>query len=89
MKDFRRTLILGATLLVTVTGAALAEQTEPSSPARQTTSFWSWLFSSPAPAVAPKPRPTPTGRLASAPEAAKPRANCSLLTCVTLVGIGF
>jgi hypothetical protein len=86
MKDFRRTLILGATLLVTVTGAALAEQTEPS---RQTTSFWSWLFPSSAPAVAPKPRPTPTGRLASAPEAAKPRSNCSLLTCVTLVGIGF
>jgi hypothetical protein len=89
MKDFRRIFILGATLLITVTGAALAEQTEPSSPARQTTSFWSWLFPSSAPAVAPKPRSAPTGRLASAPEAAKPRQNCSLLTCVTLVGIGF
>jgi hypothetical protein len=86
MKDFRRTLILGATLLVAVTGTALAEQTEPS---QQTSSFWSWLFPSATPAVAPKPRPAPTGRLASAPEAAKPRQNCKLLTCITLVGIGF
>jgi hypothetical protein len=86
MKDFRRTLILGATLLITVTGAALAEQSEPS---RQTSSFWSWLFSSPAPAVAPKAKPAPSGRLASAPEAAKPRPGCSLLSCITLVGIGF
>jgi hypothetical protein len=87
MKDFRRILILGATLLVAVTGAALAEQTEPSQPPQQ--SFWSWLFSSPAPAVAPKAKPAPTARLASAPEAAKPRPSCKLLTCITLVGIGF
>jgi hypothetical protein len=86
MKDFRRTLILGATLLVAVTGAALAEQTEPS---QQTSSFWSWLFPSAAPAATPKSRPAPTGRLASAPESAKPRPNCKLLTCITLVGIGF
>jgi hypothetical protein len=87
MKDFRRILILGATLLVAVTGAALAEQTEPSQPPQQ--SFWSWLFPSAAPAVAPKSRPAPAGRLASAPEPAKPRQNCKLLTCITLVGIGF
>jgi hypothetical protein len=86
MKDCRRILILGATLLVAVTGAALAEPTEPS---QQTSSFWSWLFPSATTAVAPKSRPAPTGRLASAPEPAKPRPNCKLLTCITLVGIGF
>ena len=86
MKGCRRTLILAATLLIAVTGAAWAEPAE-SSP--QTTSFWSWLFPSPSPVVAPKPRPAPTGRLASAPEAAKPRSTCSLVTCITLVGIGF
>ena len=86
MKDFRRTLILGATLLVAATGVALAEQTEPSQP---TSSFWSWLFPSATPAVAPKAKPTPTGRLASVPEPAKPRPSCKLLTCITLVGIGF
>jgi hypothetical protein len=86
MKDFRRTLILGATLLVAGTGVALAEQTEPSQ-APQQTSFWSWLFPSATPAVAPKSRPS-TGRLVSAPEPAKPRPSCKLLTCITLVGIG-
>jgi len=89
MKDCRRTLILAATLCVTVAGVALAEQTDPAAAPHQTTSFWSWLFSSPAPAVAPKPRQAPPARLASAPEAAKPRQNCTLLTCITLVGIGF
>jgi len=93
MKDYRRILILAATLLVAATGVALAEQTEPSSSAQHTSSFWSWLFPSSAPAAAPtKPRPAaapPAGRIASAPEAAKPRQNCTLLTCVILVGIGF
>jgi hypothetical protein len=87
MKDFRRILILGATLLVAATGAALAEPTEPSQPAQP--SFWSWLVPSAAPTVAPKSRPASTGRLASAPEPAKPRPSCKLLTCITLVGIGF
>ncbi len=87
MNDCRRILILAATLLFAATGVALAEQTV-SSP-QQTTSFWSWLFPSTSSAVAPKPRPAPTGRLASAPEPAKPRQNCTLLTCITLVGIGF
>lgn len=86
MRDFRRILILGAALLIAVTGVAWAEPSESSSP-QQTTSFWSWLFPSTSPA--PKPWPAPTGRLTSAPEAAKPRQNCTLLTCVTLVGIGF
>ncbi len=89
MNDCRRILILAATLLIAVTGVALAEQTESSPPPHQTTSFWSWLFPSSAPVVAPKPRPASTGRLASAPETAKPRPNCNLLTCITLVGIGF
>jgi len=85
MKDFRRTLILGATLLVAATGVALADQTQPSQP---TSSLWSWLFASATPAVAPKAKPA-TGRLASVPEPAKPRPSCKLLTCITLVGIGF
>ena len=91
MKDCRRTLILAATLLVAATGVALAEQTEPSPPAQHTGSFWSWLFPSSTPAAAPKTRPAapPAGRLANAPEAGKPRPSCSLLNCITLVGIGF
>ena len=88
MNDCRRALILAATLFVAVTGVAWAEPTQPSPP-QQTTSFWSWLFPSTSPAVAPKPRPAPTGRLTSAPEAAKPRPTCTLLNCITLVGIGF
>jgi len=86
MSDFRRTFILAATLLVAITGVAWAEQTEPSPPQR-TGWFWSWLMPSPAPVAAPKARPA--ARLTSAPEAAKPRPNCTLLTCITLVGIGF
>ena len=87
MNDCRRILILAATLLIAATGLAWAEQTQ-SSPPQQTTSFWSWLFNT-SPAVAPKPRPAPAARLNSAPEAAKPRPNCTLLNCITLVGIGF
>ena len=83
MKNCRRTLILAATLVVAVVGVACAEPTQSSPPPQQTTSFWSWLFgTSPS---APKPRPAPT----AAPEAAKPRPPCTLLSCITLVGIGF
>ena len=85
MKDCR-VLIVAATLLVAAVGAATAEQESSSTP-RQTSGFWSWLLSSSSPA--PKARPAPTGRVTSAPESAKPHQNCSLLTCVTLVGIGF
>jgi hypothetical protein len=86
MKDCRRILIVAATLLVATAGVARAEQ-ESSSPPQQTSSFWSWLF--PSSSTAPKPRPAPTGRVTSAPEPAKQRQSCTLLTCVTLVGVGF
>jgi hypothetical protein len=86
MRDCRRMLILAATLLLAASGLAWAEQ-ESSPPPHRTTSFWSWLLPSASPA--PKSRPAPTGRLTSAPESAKPRPNCTLLSCITLVGIGF
>ncbi len=85
MKDCR-VLIVAAALLIAAAGAARAEQESSSAP-RQASGFWSWLFSSSSPA--PKARPAPTGRVTSAPEPAKPHQNCTLLTCVTLVGIGF
>ncbi len=84
MKDCRRGLIAAAALLIAVVGAARAEQ-ESSSPRQQTTSFWSWLF--PSSSATSKPRPAPTARNAAEP--AKPRQNCTLLTCVTMVGVGF
>jgi hypothetical protein len=89
MRDCRQMLILAATLLVAATGVALAEQIE--SPAQHTGSFWSWLFPSSTPVATPKSRPAapPAGRLTSAPENGKPRPSCSLLNCITLVGIGF
>jgi hypothetical protein len=86
MKDCRRVLIVAAALLFAAVGAARAEQ-ESSSPHQQTGSFWSWLFPSSSPAA--KPRPAPTGRVGNAVEPAKPRQNCTLLTCVTMVGVGF
>jgi hypothetical protein len=89
MNDCRRISILAAALLIAVTGVAWAEQNEPSPPPQRTNWFLSWLMPSTTPVVAPKPRPPSTGRLAAAPEAAKPRQNCTLLTCITLVGIGF
>ncbi len=86
MKGCRRVLIVAAALLVAGAAAARAEQ-ESSSPPHQTSSFWSWLFPSSSPAS--KPRSAPAGRVATAPEPAKPRSNCTLLNCITLVGIGF
>ena len=88
MKNCRRTLILAATLLVAVAGVACAEPTESSPPAQQTTSFWTWLFGT-TPAATPTPTTKPRPAPANAPEAAKPRQPCTLLTCITLVGIGF
>jgi hypothetical protein len=85
MKGCRRILIVAATLLVAAAAVARAEPESSSPP--HTASFWSWLFPSSSPA--PKARPAPTGRLTSAPEPAKPHSNCTLLRCITLVGIGF
>ena len=85
MRDCRRVLIVAAALLITLVGAARAEQESSSS--QQTSSFWSWLFPSSSPASTP--RPAPTGRAVNAAEPAKVRQNCTLLTCVTLVGVGF
>jgi hypothetical protein len=86
MKDCRRGLIVAAALLIAVVGAARAEQ-ESSSPRQQTTSFWSWIF--PSSSATSKPRPAPTARVGNAAEPAKPRQNCTLLTCFTMVGVGF
>jgi hypothetical protein len=86
MKDCRRGLIVAAALLIAVVGVARAEQ-ESSSPRQQTSSFWSWLFPSSSPAS--KPRAAPTARVGNAADPAKPRQNCTLLTCVTMVGVGF
>jgi len=86
MKDGRRVLIVAATLLIAAAAAARAEQ-ESASPPQQTNSFWSWLI--PGSSAAGKPRPAPTGRVGNAAEPAKLRQNCTLLTCVTMVGVGF
>ena len=85
MKGCRRIVIVAAALLVAAAAAARAEQ-ESSSPPQQTSSFWSWLTGS---SSTSKPRSAPTGRVAATPEPAKPRSNCTLLNCITLVGIGF
>ena len=84
MNNSRRTLVLAAALVLALSGVAWAEGSESSSPPQQTTSFLRWL--SPGAGVAPKPRPV---RLTSAPVVAKPQPTCTILTCVTLVGIGF
>jgi hypothetical protein len=88
MKDCRRILMVVAALLIAVVGAARAEQ-ESSSPHQQTSSFWSWLFPGSSPASKPRPAPAPTARVGNAAEPAKPHQNCTLLTCVTMVGVGF
>ena len=85
MKDGRRVLIVAAALLIAA-AAARAEQ-ESASPPQQTNSFWSWLI--PGSSAAAKPRTAPAGRVGNAAEPAKLRQNCTLLTCVTMVGVGF
>ena len=85
MKNCRRTLILAATLLVAIAGVACAEPTQSSPPSQPTASFWSWLTGT----TAAPAKPRPAAVTASAPETANPRPPCRLLSCITLVGIGF
>jgi hypothetical protein len=81
MNHRRRIPVLAAALLIAATSVAVAEQ--ESAPASQRFSFWSWLTSSPAPV------PKPAAKPARVAEPAKPNSTCTLLSCITLVGIGF
>ena len=81
-----RTLVLAAALAIAVSGVARAEGTESPAPQR-TTSFLKWLLPDTA-ASAAKPRPAPN-KLTAAPVVVKPAPTCTILTCVTLVGIAF
>jgi hypothetical protein len=75
-----RTLVLAAALAIAVSGVATAQGME-SSP-QQTNSFFRWLFPE-----APKPRPAPN-KLTGTP-VAKPAPTCTILNCMTLVGVAF
>lgn|SRR5215468_11643080 len=79
-----RTLVLATALAMAISGLAKAEGTE--SP-QHTTSISRWLLPD-ATAAAAKPRPA-ASKLTAAPVVAKPASTCTLLTCMTLVGIAF
>ena len=86
MSSYRRTLITTAALVMALSGAALAEGESPS-PREQTN-----VSALSPPAVAARPRPAV--RTAAVPAraaaiVAKQQPTCTILTCLTLVGVGF
>jgi hypothetical protein len=86
MSSCRRTLIITAGLVMALSGAAFAEGESPAPPEQTNVSA-----SSP-PVVAAKPRTAVRTATVSAPAVvvvAKPQPTCTLLTCLTLVGVGF
>jgi hypothetical protein len=86
MSSCRRTLIIIAALVMALSGAAFAEGESPSPPA-QTTVLPSLLH-----VVANKPRAAARTAAVPAPAVAvvaKPQPTCTILTCLTLIGVGF
>lgn len=81
MKHFYRIPILAAALLITVASAALAGQKNSTTPQKT-----SW-FSSAAP-TAPKFKPASPARSARPAESAKSNGQCTIASCVKLIGVG-
>ena len=81
MNHRHRVPILAAALLVTVANAALAGQENSTTP-RKT----GW-FSSPAPTAA-KLKPASPARSARPAESAKSNDECTIASCVKLIGVG-
>jgi hypothetical protein len=82
MKHRHRVPILAAALLVTIASVALAGQ-ENSATSQQTSGF----SSSPAP-TAPKFKPASPARSASPAKSAKSKGECTIASCVKLIGVG-
>ena len=86
MSSCRRTLIIAAALVMALSGAAFAEGESPSPP-EQTNVSPSLLH-----VVAAKPRAAVRTAAVPAPAVvvvAKPQPSCTILTCLTLIGVGF